>query len=707
MRFLPLPCSPGYFSLLCGAALLPAIANAEDNAKPELETVAVYARQLQSDLLREQALTPGGVTLIDSDSLYQRNIGSMADMLRFAPGIWSESTSGSDGLFISSRGSNLDATAYDMNGIKLLQDGLPVTTADGNNHNRLIDPLSTRYATVARGANALTYGASTLGGAINFESPTARNSAAVQGYLSGGSDGLINARASAGGVVNDRFDGLLTLETKEFEGYREHSRQARDGVYANLGWQLSESAQTRLYMTYLNNDQDLSGALSADEARQNPDMADPSAVSGNYQKNVEAFRLASKTSWRLNDYSDFTVGVSWEEQSLYHPVVDKVLVDFDGPGPTPAVEVFSLLIDTDHRDAGAMARYNLRLGEHDLLFGLNYGDNKVTGGNYRNDGGERNGFTTRVDNSAESLELYAMDRWQLADNWTLVYGAQAVWAQREVSNITVADGSERNPEGDYDHINPRLGIIYALNDDSTVFANVSRLYEAPTNFELEDDLRASNDTLDAMHGTVAEIGTRGRQALGADSEWNWDIALYYARISDEILSVDDPAAPGTSLSANVDDTVHAGVEALFGASLALDSRGQHRIEPRVSVTINEFSFDDDRTYGDNDLPAAPGYAVRGELLYRHGSGVFAGPTFDLIDARYADFSNSYKVDSYQLLGLRAGYTASRWEVYAELKNLLDEDYIATFSVRDSAAANAEILNPGAPFSAYAGVCFSL
>ena len=50
-------------------------------------------------------------------------------------------------IFFSSRGSNLDATDYDMNGIKLLQDGLPITTADGNNHNRVIDPLSARYAT--------------------------------------------------------------------------------------------------------------------------------------------------------------------------------------------------------------------------------------------------------------------------------------------------------------------------------------------------------------------------------------------------------------------------------------------------------------------------------------------------------------------------------------------------------------------------------
>ena len=96
-------------------------------------------------------------------------------MLRYVPGVWAESQRHRR-VFFSSRGSNLDATDYDKNGIKLLQDGLPVTAADGNNHNRDVDPLNARYVIVARGANALAYGASTLGGAIDFTTPTARNS---------------------------------------------------------------------------------------------------------------------------------------------------------------------------------------------------------------------------------------------------------------------------------------------------------------------------------------------------------------------------------------------------------------------------------------------------------------------------------------------------------------------------------------------------
>jgi hypothetical protein len=112
-------------------------------------------------------------------------------------------------------------------------------------------------------------------------------------------------------------------------------------------------------------------------------------------KDVHGAWRAAKATWDLGENRSFTAGLSYEAQSLFHPIVEKILVDFDGPGPNPPVEVFSLLIDTDHRDLGGMARYNHRIGGHDLLAGINYGKGTVEGGNYRNDvGPERSQFLT-------------------------------------------------------------------------------------------------------------------------------------------------------------------------------------------------------------------------------------------------------------------------------------------------------------------------
>ena len=172
--------------MLCAAVLSPhALAQTASTPPPQeapqLPTVVIKASkssdQTREELEIEQALTPGGVSLVDGESLRQRNVTSLHDMLRYVPGLWTAGGSTGDSTFISSRGSNLDATNYDGNGIKYLQDGLPVSAADGNNHNRQPNPLAASHALVARGANALTYGASTLGGAIDFTTPTARDGA--------------------------------------------------------------------------------------------------------------------------------------------------------------------------------------------------------------------------------------------------------------------------------------------------------------------------------------------------------------------------------------------------------------------------------------------------------------------------------------------------------------------------------------------------
>ena len=81
-------------------------------------------------------------------------------------------------------------------------------------------------------------------------------------------------------------------------------------------------------------------------------------------------------------------------------------------------------------------------------------------------------------------------------------------------------------------------------------------------------------------------------------------------------------------------------------------------------------------------------------------------TFDFIGKRYVDFANSYTVDGYGLMGLRAGFSGRRWEVFGEVRNVFDKDYIATVSVLNVAAADARVLNPGAPLSAYTGLRYS-
>ena len=259
---------------------------------------------------------------------------------------------------------------------------------------------------------------------------------------------------------------------------------------------------------------------------------------------------------------------------------------------------------------------------------------------------------------------------------------------------------------DYDELNPRVGIVHRIGNGPSLYGNLSRLYEPPTNFELEDNAAGGNATLDPMQGTVFEIGFRGGRGTGEPGSIDWDVAIYHAAIDDEILSIDDPMAPGTSLTTNIDSTTHAGIEALIRSSHVMGLSGI-RVEPLVSLTVNDFSFDNDPVYGNNELPAAPGYFARAEVMFRGPGGLFFGPTLDRVDTRWADFANSYQVEAHSLIGLRGGYARDKWRTFVELRNLTDKDYVAYHYVRDQVASDAALLFRGEPLSAYVGFEMSL
>lgn len=666
---------------------------ANSPSQATLEAITVHPLDVPEPLKAEQTLVPGAVTIVNGLRLQERPVNNASDALRYVPGVYTTSESGaSDEIRISIRGSNLHGTNYDNSGVALFQDGLPVTTASGDNHNRFIDPLTASNIIVARGANALTYGASDLGGAIDFISRTARNSEPREATVTGGSDGLITGRASVGGVSGD-LDGLLTVEGKRYDGYREHSRENRQSVHANTGWRASDRLNLRFYGAYIDNRQELAGSLTQAQFERDPEQANSANAAGDHQLNVKTYRLATTGTWDIDARSKLEFGLSYEHQTLYHPVVT-----------TP---YYSLLINTRQRTYGGMLRYSLAAGSHNILAGLNLAHTTKKGGNYANEAGDRGPLQDTVDTQASSANIFLMDRWALTPKWTLVYGAQGVTTHltdRNIDGVNTGNTTPRDQKTTYASLNPRVGAIYAFTPDSEAYGNISRLYGAPNGFDLDNarSERGADATLDAMHGISYELGLRGSTAPSPDgARWHWDVSLYYAKLRNEILSVNDPDKPGTYLTGNVDRTTHAGLEALAGASFPM--RHGLRIEPLVSAGVNHFVFDGDSAYGDNRLPLVPRYVAHGEIMIRHASGVYAGPTFDLASARYADYSNSYRVSGYGLLGLRAGLKRERWELFAEVGNLLDKKYVASTSIEAQAGANDAILNPGTGRTVYAGL----
>ena len=149
--------------------------------------------------LREIQQTPGGVEVVPDTAFKNGPANTVQDILGWVPGVITQMRYGPDAR-LSIRGSGL-SRSYGNRGINPLMDGIPISTSDGLFDLFEVDPTAYRYVEVYKGANALRYGANSLGGAINFVMPTGHDASPFEARFDAGSFGYVKSQFSTGGVA--------------------------------------------------------------------------------------------------------------------------------------------------------------------------------------------------------------------------------------------------------------------------------------------------------------------------------------------------------------------------------------------------------------------------------------------------------------------------------------------------------------------------
>ncbi|RYD81695.1 MAG: TonB-dependent receptor, partial [Verrucomicrobiaceae bacterium] len=273
----------------------------------------------------ELAEVPGGVALIEAEQYKRGRAATLKDSLDFAPGVYVQPRFGAEESRISIRGSGIQRTFHGR-GIRLLQDGVPLNLADGSFDFQAIEPLSTRYIEVYRGGNALEFGSSTLGGAVNFVSHTGHSASPLTARFGIGSFETYHAQLSSGMVIGP-FDYYISLTHFSTDGFREHSQQNTQRLFANFGYRLSPEWETRFFLTYVQSDSELPGGLTKAEleddprqAQRNPFFVPVDVVLSNWKRDYELFRIANKTTWQSGEHR-LQLTTFWSWKDLDHPIL--------------------------------------------------------------------------------------------------------------------------------------------------------------------------------------------------------------------------------------------------------------------------------------------------------------------------------------------------------------------------------------------------
>ncbi|MDD5445474.1 MAG: TonB-dependent receptor plug domain-containing protein, partial [Pseudomonas fluorescens] len=140
-------------------------------------------------------------------------------------------------LQISSRGFGA-RSAFGVRGIKLVADGIPASTPDGQGQAATFNLDTAERIEVLRGPAATLYG-SNAGGVIQMFSRDGEGPPRIGAETLVGSDGLNKNHLTAEGAANGA-GFVLDASRMDTDGYRDHSSARRDQTFAKLNFQPDE-----------------------------------------------------------------------------------------------------------------------------------------------------------------------------------------------------------------------------------------------------------------------------------------------------------------------------------------------------------------------------------------------------------------------------------------------------------------------------------
>ena len=627
--------------------------------------------------------TVGSVAFVDAKDFQDRYANTLRDTLKDVPGVYVQERYGQE-LRLSVRGSGI-SRGFHLRGLELLQDGIPLNLADGSGDFYQIDPLGLRSIAVYKGGNALAFGATTLGGAIDFVTPTAQTALAPNILrIDGGSFNTIRENfqfSRISGPADFLINGTLTNS----DSYRTHEAQRTQNFNANLGYQLAPGVETRFYVGVYLTDQKLPGTLSLYNALNNPTLANPSAIAGNQSRKVETERVANRTSFVL-DVGKLDIDTWAIHKSLYHPIFQ--VIDQDG---------WTYGIAPHWAGSFDVAGYR-----NDTILGLRAFAGQNSALQFVNVAGQRGAQTLRALQSASNYEAYGENRFWFLPDMALMTGAKAFSSNRTYSNKGGFSGANQFPSfgnETYAGVNPKLGLLWQLLPEIQVFGDITRSRDVPDFSDLAQ-MNALNTTfvpLRAQRAVTYEAGTRGRI-----DRLSWDVTLYRSEIRDELINFAiNPALNIPAATFNAPRTRHQGVEAAVSLDLARDvvRTGDGLVVSQI-WTHNDFRFVRDPVFADNQIAGIPTDVLRTVLTYRDRDGFHISPSVDWVpQGAFADHANTLKVPGYAVFNLAAGIDFRNGvSLFVDARNLTDTRYVSDIAVVTNAATVA-----GGPVAFYPGV----
>ena len=568
-----------------------------------------------------------------------------------------------------------------------MEDGIALRSAAFGNNNGLSEAHFEQAGAieVVRGPGSALYGSNAVHGLINVLSRAPSDSLERKIDLTVGSDDLYKVRGSVSDTVGAHayrfsFSGVDDGGWRDDSGLGQQKVTARHDYFAENG----DSFKTVFSAFNLN--QETAGFITS-ETDDKLYKRGSSTIESN--ENPEAYRdwwsVRLSTRWDHEMNNGNTLSIT--------PYIRSTEMEFRQHYlPSKAIE------ENGHDSVGVQTAYYIDLdGGHKVIIGtdLEYTDGYLKEtqerASYSYFGKNRQqGIHYDYDVEAVSISPYIHAEWQLAEKLRATTGLRFDHTSYEYENNVasgtgMADGSDcfagagkdclyQRP-GDRDDTfndwNPKLGLVYRLTDDHSVYSNLSRGHRAP---QTTDMYRIQKDQIigdmDSERADSFEVGARGTyEQIGL----NYEVSAYYMKKKNFFFR--------DSFGNSVTDakTKHKGIE----VSLSMPLGEQFDIAANYTHAIHEYDSDhaakpnlaSQAINSGDEIDTAPKNIANVRLGWNFKTNSRAELEWSHIGEYYTDPANTAEYEGHDLFNLRVNTQVTKnLALHGQIKNLFDEEY---------------------------------
>ena len=694
---------------------------------PEIEIVLQPATIAESVVITSSHLattrevierTPGSIDIIDPEILENTRSFSSTEVLRKVAGVNVRDEEGF-GLRpnIGIRGLNPTRSTK----VLLLEDGIPLTYAPYGDNASYYHPPIDRFESVEvlKGSGQILYGPQTIGGVVNYITPTPPQNREGSITLTGGNRNYFNGHLGYGDTIGNT--GLLFGFTrKQGKGARENVRSGLNDFNFKLVSAFTPRQAVTFKFNYYGEDSNVTySGLREDEFRANP-RQNPFRNDFFYGARVgasltHALVFTPDVVLTTNVYGAYFQRHWWRQSSNSNERPNDAADPLCGGMAN---------LNTTCGNQGRLRRYvfaglepRLRItkqilgrrNEIDLGFRAHFEDQER-----RQKNGDRP--TSRdgviVENNERRNQAYSgfVQNRFFFGSLTVTPGLRIEHVKYQRSNrlLNVSGNTSLT------QLVPGLGVSYSRNEKLTVFAGVHRGFAPPRTEDVINNSTGGSIDLDSELSWNYEVGLRTRP----HPVLRMEATFFRMDYENQIVPASLAGGVGSTFT-NGGETLHQGFELSAGVDTAPILRGRYNIFLRGAYTflpVADFKgirvssvpgFSSTSVTG-NRLPYAPSQLLTASIGYAHSAGldtflegVYVGSQFSEDLNRISPLSNNGQtglIPSYTIWNATANYEIEslRTTIFVTAKNLFDRLYIAD---------RARGLLPGPPRGVQAGLKF--